>query len=188
MLKKISLTFLGLLALTAVSYAGGSFQGFPLVGGDGATNCLSFGNNGVCNQYQPAGPAVVPPGSTFPADTNIQGGGSNANPSTVNIPVTSIGLGSIVVTTSPATATIANGTNYYILNGAQGSAFTLTTPSAPTPNQLLTITCQAATVGALTVAANTGQTLANNPAAACVAGVVYAWVWDATNATWRRAQ
>jgi hypothetical protein len=57
MIKKLGLYALALVATVGLAMAGGAFQGFPLVGGDGQTNCLSYGNNNVCNQYQPAGPA-----------------------------------------------------------------------------------------------------------------------------------
>lgn len=141
MLKKIGLTFLGLLALTAVSYAGGSFQGYPLVGGDGATNCLSFGNNGVCNQYQPAGPSNLTGNETVPADTNIQGGGSNANPSTVNVPVTLFGIGygkATVLSTTGTTAsvTVADGISAQIYSGAGTATYTaFNLPANPIGNQ-----------------------------------------------------
>ena len=197
MLKKIGLTFLGLLALTAVSYAGGAFQGYPLVGGNGTSNCLSFGNNGVCNQYQPAGPATIPNGSTIPADTNIQGGGSNANPSTVNIPLNLFQTGALQVVTSGTSGTIGAGIDTYILNGV-GTTFAVTMPAAPVDNQVLMIANSSTVVSTFSVAANTGQSLVqgaaptnlaaqtNNSAAAALSAVVY--VYRASNTSWYRIQ
>ncbi len=129
-MKKILLTIAMLLTGT-VAYAGGAFQGYPLVGGDGATNCLSFGNNGVCNQYQPAGPSDVPPLSTLPADTNIQGAGSNANPSTVSVPLSL--TGAVVQNASPLTGTtvaVNQGTNKLVMTPAGTiAALTVTLPA-----------------------------------------------------------
>lgn len=133
MIKKLGLSIFALALTAGLAIAGGAFQGFPLVGGDGATTCLSFGNNGVCNQYLPAGPSDAPPLSTFPADTNIQGAGSNANPSTVNVPLSL--TGAVVQNGTPLTgATIAvnQGTNKLILAPAGTiAALTVTLPAGP---------------------------------------------------------
>lgn len=101
-MKKLLLAA-ALLFCADAAFAGGAFQGFPLIGGDGATTCLSFGNNGVCNQFLPAGPADAPPLSTFPADTNVQGAGNNLNPATVNVPLSL--TGATVLDAAPLTGT-----------------------------------------------------------------------------------
>ena len=196
MLKKIGLTFLGLLALTAVSYAGGAFQGYPLVGGDGATNCLSFGNNGVCNQYQPAGPATIPNGSTIPADTNIQGGGSNANPSTVNIPLNLFQTGALQVVTSGSAVTVSAGIDTVVLSGV-GATQAVTLPAAPVDNTVVTIAnSSAVAITTFSIVANSGQSLvgvAPTNLAAQVASTTapsgfttVAYVYRASNTTWYR--
>jgi len=190
MLKKIGLTFLGLLALTAVSYAGGAFQGYPLVGGNGTSNCLSFGNNGVCNQYQPAGPSDVPPGSTFPADTNIQGGGSNANPSTVNIPA--VLTGAVVWNASPLTGTsttLPAGVSKVVLTPAGTiAAYTLTLPagSALVDGQELFFYTNN-TVTSFTVTAGSGTTITpsiTTLTAAAPVKLIYVQL-TATTGTWQ---
>lgn len=103
MFKKLAATMVALLASASIAFAGGAFQGYPLIGGDGATTCLSFGNNGVCNQFIPAGPNVLAPGSTVPADTNVQGAGSAGNPATVSVPA--VLTGATVLDAAPLTAT-----------------------------------------------------------------------------------
>jgi hypothetical protein len=181
--------------LIGAAYAGGAFQGYPLVGGDGASNCLSAGNNGVCNQYQPAGPATVPSTSTIPADTNVQGAGTNANPATVAIPVSLFQVGGLQVITTGAANTVNAGIDTVILNGV-GATEAITLPAAPTDNTVVTITnSTAVAVATFSVVANSGQSLVgvaptnlaaqtNNSAAAAQSFVAY--VYRASNTTWYR--
>ena len=158
MFKKLSLAVLGLVAGASIAFAGGAFQGYPQVGGDGATNCLSFGNAGVCNQYQPAGPADVPPASTIPADTNIQGSGTV----TVNIPA--VLTGATVLNNAPLTGAIIAlpaGTAKLMLKPAGTIAtLTVTLPASTAlfdGEELFIYSSQ--TVTALTVTAGSGTTL-----------------------------
>ena len=195
MLKKIGLTFLGLLALTAVSYAGGAFQGYPLVGGDGASNCLSAGNNGVCNQYQPAGPSTLTGNETIPADTNIQGAGSNANPATLVFPTKLFGNSygaNVVSTTTGTTASvvIANGVLNQIYAGSAGATYTaVTLPSAPIANQTVCIVNSSASTLTLTaVNAATGYTINGtfaNPAT-LTTGLTACWSLIGSGTVWYR--
>lgn len=64
--------------------AGGAYQNFPIVGVPADTDCQSYGNNNVCNQYRPAGPTALTGNEIMPADTGLPGG---QNPQTVDIPV-----------------------------------------------------------------------------------------------------
>lgn len=157
---------------------------FPILGGP--SFCAST-VNAVCVSTIPAGPADWTGKESLPVDTNA---GTNANtaPQTVKAFGVAFGAGALVVVTSPVTAAIPGGTPNYILSGAQGSAFTITMPATPVGGHVQRILCDAATVGVMTVAANTGQTLKNNPAAACVAGVGYSWVYNQTATTWYRLQ
>ena len=190
MLKKIGLTFLGLLALTAVSYAGGAFQGYPLVGGNGTSNCLSFGNNGVCNQYQPAGPSSTTGSETIPADTNIQGGGSNANPSTVVIPIVTLG-GGLLVTEAPLTGvsiTLTAQTTKLAINPAGTiAAHTIVLPAASAliDGQTLEIG-STQIITALTVTAGSGTTVVGVPSGVLGAIGGFKIVYQASTATWFR--
>src|SRR5579859_5886132 len=87
-LKKLSLATAALAASIGVALAGGAFNGFPIVGDPGNDVCLSFGNNGVCNQFSPAGPATITGNENIPADTGLASG---QNPQTVLIPSALLG-------------------------------------------------------------------------------------------------
>lgn len=98
MFKKLGLG-LAILVISAVNaFAGGAFNQYPEIGttqntvnppGPGySTVCTSFGNNNVCNQYQPWYGPTVPPLAYVPADTGLPGG---QNPQTVTIPATLMG-------------------------------------------------------------------------------------------------
>lgn len=85
MLKKLLLTSAFLGAGIAAAIGAGAFNGYPIVGDNGSTTCLSTGNSGVCNQFSPAGPTALTGDELIPADTG------NQNPATVNIPVSLLG-------------------------------------------------------------------------------------------------
>lgn len=81
MFKKYLLASAALLASVGLAIAGGAFNGFPIVGDPGNTTCLQIGNNGVCNQFSPAGPNALTGEELIPADT-----GNTGMPQTVLIP------------------------------------------------------------------------------------------------------
>lgn len=81
--KKLSFSLAGLLASASLAMAGGAFSQYPIVGQDANTVCLSFGNNGVCNQYAPAGPNGPTGVETIPMDT---GAANGQNPQTIVMP------------------------------------------------------------------------------------------------------
>lgn len=88
MLKKLGLSILAVGLTAGLALAGGAFNGFPIVGDPGNTTCLSFGNNGVCNQFSPAGPNGLTGEELVPADTgNLNG----QNPQTILIPTGLLG-------------------------------------------------------------------------------------------------
>lgn len=185
MLKK--LTLISLLLFPSFAFAQGFTTNLPSLGG--ASYCDSTVNN-VCVSTIPAGPADWTGKENLPVDT-YAGTNSNTAPQTVKTSAVSFGAGALVVITSPATATIPGGTPNYVLSGAQGSGFTITMPTSPVGGHIQRIICDAATVGTMTVAANTTvvtQVLKNNPSAACTAGVTYAWVYNQTLLTWYRIQ
>lgn len=74
MKRKISLVGLALVASTAIALAGGVFSQYPILGVPADTNCLSFGNNNVCNQYSPAGPTATTGNETILLDSNLPNG------------------------------------------------------------------------------------------------------------------
>lgn len=85
MLKKIGLSILAVGLTAGVALGAGYFSGLPIVGDPGNTTCLSYGNNGVCNQYSPAGPNGLTGEELVPADTG------NNNPATVLVPTGLLG-------------------------------------------------------------------------------------------------
>lgn len=84
MLRKLGLSALAITASISYALAGGAFNGLPIVGVPANTNCLSYGNGGVCNQYSPAGATTITGNEVFPADTQLPNG---QNPQTELIPL-----------------------------------------------------------------------------------------------------
>ena len=171
--------------LVSVAYANGMFWNLPVLGSSSTAYCSLYRGDGTtCAEFTPAGPATFSGSELVPADTQLPNGNQ---PQTVRIPLTSLGQGAALDVTSVGTSqTIPANTPFYFLDGAQGSALTVTMPAAPTEGYIQHVVCEAATVGTLTVAANTGQTLKGNPNAACTAGVGYNWRYQASNTTWYR--
>lgn len=148
---------------------------------------------GICAQTVPAGPSVFAGTEYVPADIPAQGSTNTSGAAqTAAVSLLQLGQGPMVDLTTVATAnTIPLNTPWYFLDGAQGSALTVTMPATAIEGQIQHIVCEAATVGTMTVAANTSvvtQVLKGNPNAACVAGVGYAWRYQASNLTWYRIQ
>lgn len=83
-MKKTLSSLLALVMSAAPAFAGGAFSQYPITGVPGNTVCLSYGNNGVCNQYAPAGPSDSSGGWTIPADT---GNIANQGQQTVVVPL-----------------------------------------------------------------------------------------------------
>jgi hypothetical protein len=195
MFKKLTLSAVALLACFGIAYAGGAFQGYPAVGGNGATNCLSFGNNGVCNQFQPAGPSAITGNETIPADTNVQGAGSVGNPATVSIPLASLGLGNYVYE-APLTGvsiTIAATTRTLIIEPAGTIAthtVVLPASTALVDGQAFGL-CSTQIITALTITPGSGTTVSNTQTATIVplgtgAAACPEWIYRQANTTWYR--
>lgn len=88
MFKRLGLSSLAVMLTTAIVLAGGAYSNFPIIGIPADTDCQSYGNNNVCNQYRPAGPTSLTGNEIVPSDTQLPGG---QNPQTVDIPVYLIG-------------------------------------------------------------------------------------------------
>lgn len=196
----------GLLGAGVVAaVAGGSWQTLPGIGS--ASYCASTvtgtGNLGgatgqgqgtigsICGQTIPAGPATFAGTEIIPADIYTPGTNTGAGgPQTAFISLPQLGQGAMVDLTTVVSSTIPANTPFYFLDGTQASAFTITMPASPIEGQIQRVTCEAATAGVLTVAANTSvnasQTLNGNPNAACVASTNYNWRYQASNSTWYR--
>lgn len=199
MFKKLGLSILAVALTAGLAMAGGAFQGLPLVGGDGQTNCLSYGNNNVCNQFLPAGPSSLTGNETIPADTNAQG----TVPATVNVSVLGLNAGpyQYAAPLTGTSVTVANTSRRLMLEPAGTiAALTVVFPAAGAvgsatqllDNQTFGL-CSRQVVTALTITNGAGATVLDPPtaltaplttgAASCVE-----WVYRKTNASWYRVQ
>lgn len=164
MFKKIGITLAALIAAVTVSYAASGVWTFlPKVTGDG-TACLSYGNNSVCNQYQPAGPSTLTGNETFPADTN-----SSNQPYTVTIPTNLFGGaygGNTVFSTTGTTAAVVvgDGIANYIYTGAGTATFTsFKLPANPITNQKVCLVNAGSGVLTLSAVAASANSYGNTP-------------------------
>jgi hypothetical protein len=164
-MKKLLLATFGLILTGALAFAGGIWNGFPIIGNPSNTVCLSFGNNGVCNTYVPGTYLNnVPATAMFMSDTGLTGtNGLDVIPQSVYVPA---GLtGATSVDAAPLTTnsiTIVAGTSKLMLNPAGTiAALTVLLPADSTTlldAQTFNIyTTQ--TVTALTVTPFSGTTL-----------------------------
>jgi len=159
---------------------------------------LSYGNNNVCNQYQPAGPANLTGNETIPADTNAQG----QVPATVNVSVLGLNAGpyQYVAPLTGASVTVANTSRRLVIDPAGTiAALTVVFPAAGAAgsatqlldNQTFGL-CSTQVVTALTVTNGAGTTVLNPPTALAVpsgtAPACYEWVYRKANTSWYRVQ
>lgn len=170
MLKKLLLSAALLISAAGVALAAGAFQGFPGVGVTANTNCLSTGNNGVCNQFQPAGPTYLQGTETFPADSNyVNPQGAATQPYTITIPTSLFGSGygnAATSTTTGTTATVqaTDGTGTYIYAGASTATYTsFKLPPNPMTNQKFCLANAGSGVLTLTAVAAGVNTFGNTP-------------------------
>ena len=164
MLKKLSLAFAGLIAVSGIAIAAGLFQGYPLVGDTAGTTCLSTGNNGVCNQYRPAGPAALTGNEQIPADT-----GSSNQPTTVLIPTSLLGNGygaaaASTTTGTTASVTVADGVSTQIYAGAGTATYTaFNLPANPIDNHRVCLVNAGSGVLTLSAVAASANSFGNTP-------------------------
>lgn len=194
---------LALAVSLSPAYAGGLNQTLPIIGGTSycastvtGTGALS-GTTGqgqgtigsICAQTIPAGPATFTGTENARVDLFAPGTSNGSPVQTAVTGIQQLGQGAFIDIAAPASATIPAGDVFYSLDGTQASAFTITMPVVVVDGQFQEVICTAATAGVLTVAANTSvvtQVIKNNPNAACVAGTVYKWRYNASNLTWFR--
>jgi len=170
MLKKLGLGLFA-LAISAsgafaqyTSQAGGQGAGYPTLNLPADTQCLRFGNGGVCSAFAPAGPTALTGFETFLADTH---GAAGSIPQTMNVPLTAVGAGVLTVSVplTGDTVTLTAQTRQLIINPA-GTIATLTVnmpaASATMVNGSRIGICSTQIVTALTLAGGTGNTF--NPA------------------------
>lgn len=183
-MKKLFLASVIFIGSVGAALAGGAFSQYPQIGVPANTDCLSFGNNGVCNQYRPAGPNNLAGGAVIPSDTNNPNG---QNPQTVLIPA--VLTGSTTQDAAPvaaATVTVVSGTAKLLLDPAATLA-TLTVVLPPATalvdGEELSIT-SSQTVTALTVTPGTGTTIAGTAPSTVGANAPVNLVYHAASAKW----
>lgn len=191
MFKKLGLAFLSVFLVSTLAYAGGAFQGLPIVGDPGNDICLSFGNNGVCNTFSPAGPPAITGLENVPVNTNAPGGQGFQN---VLVPITVLGAGAtqLAAPLTGATVAVTAQTSNLVLNPAGTiAALTVTLPAASTLTNGQTLKIGSTqVVTALTLTSGTGTSIVGGATAIAAAGgfeLVYIES-NATNGTWYRLQ
>jgi len=204
----------------SAAFAGSQWGNFPQLGNTQNTNnppgpgysttCESFGNNGVCNQFQPFGPTYLQGMETFPVDSNYP----NQQPNSFTIPMNLMANGFGGTTIFPTTGTTAlvqaaDSISNLIYSGAGVATFTsFKLPPNPMSNQkfclsnagsgILTLTAVAAGVNSFgNTPTITGVTPTSIPVATAVgtAGTVTlasnCWIYQAgasNNGIWYRVQ
>jgi len=205
MFKKLGLALLALAALAGASYAqyttqaGGQGAGLPTVDVPADTQCLRYGNGGVCSAYAPAGPTAITGYETVIGDTHSAAG---SVPQTVNIPLTAIGGGKLIVSAplTGATINLDAQTRQLIVNPAGTiAALTVNMPaaSATMVNGSRIGICGTHVVTALTLGGGTGNTFSPTQPTAMLVPVVtgaascFEFIYSKTSATagvWYRTQ
>lgn len=205
MFKKLGLALLALAALAGASYAqyttqaGGQGAGLPTVDVPADTQCLRYGNGGVCSAYAPAGPTAITGYETVIGDTHSAAG---SVPQTVNIPLTAIGGGKLTVSAplTGATINLDAQTRQLIVNPAGTiAALTVNMPaaSATMVNGSRIGICGTHVVTALTLGGGTGNTFSPTQPTAMLVPVVtgaascFEFIYSKTSATagvWYRTQ
>jgi len=199
MLKKLGLTLFALaLSASGALAQQGLWSDFPTIGVPADTECLRFGNGGVCNAYRPAGPAAITGNETIPADTNLGAAGIQ----TTRIDVNSLGAGAITInsTTGAQTPAVTNGVSNYFYTGAGAATFTtFTFPTAPAQGQRLCIYNAGTGIITLTSLVATGKTLVGTTptsipvavasgAQATVTNAGVCYLYDIATLSWYRFQ
>jgi len=180
-----------------LAYAAGVWSTLPLIGG--ASYCAStvtgttlpssqgpFGvvpgstqgtGNSICGQTVPAGPLTFAGTETIPMDLYAPGTSNGAGgPTTALANINQLGQGVVVdSTSSSATQTIPNNTQFYVLDTNTPGTVAVTMPAAAIEGQVQHVICGIAVGTALSVAANTGQAIKGNTPATCTAGQGFAW-------------
>lgn len=198
---------LGLAAVVAISvlvplaYAGGIFQGYPIVGSAAfcnSTNSQSTSptvpgtlpSNTNCTNTVPAGPTTLTGAETYPADTNLTQG---IPPQTVRIPTVMAASGAYA-TSVPLTGTTINvgtGISNYLANPSGTiAALTVVLPQSPIDGQIFrfatsstisTISFSGGASGAAVDNSSTTLTVTTAPASMGVA-----FIYKASANSWYR--
>lgn len=165
---------------------GQAFPNYPTVGVPANTQCLSYGNNGVCNQYRPAGPNTLTGNETIPADTNTANG---QNPQTVLVTSSLFAGGygnATIASTTGTTAAVqaADGVGTYVYTGAGTATYTsFKLPANPIQNQKFCLVNAGSGVLTLTAVAAAANSYGNTPTVVGVTPVSLPVMTNAGTAT-----
>lgn len=158
-------------------YAAGSglYKDYPLAGNTQntstppgplfSTTCTSYGNNGVCNQYQPYGPTYLQGSEVFLVDSNY----ANQNPVDFTVSMSNManGYGGTTVsstTGTTATVQVADSISTFIYSGAGTATYTsFKLPPNPMNNQKLCLANAGSGILTLTAVAAGTNVYGNTP-------------------------
>ena len=164
-MKKLLVAIAAMFIAGAAYAASGLYKDFPQVGNSANTTCTSYGNNSVCNQYQPLGPAYLQGTEAFLADTNY----SSQNPVDITIPMNLManGFGGTTVSTTTGTTalvSVADSISTYVYAGAGAGTYTsFVLPPNPTNNQKLCLANAGSGILTLTAVAAGVNRFGNTP-------------------------
>jgi hypothetical protein len=205
-IRLAALAAVACLAVPMLAYAGGMWQtwvgigqpsycasvvsGVTLPSGQGPYGVVPGSTQGTgqgpCAQTVPAGPSLFTGNEYVPVDLGPLGSTSSGPTTSAVVTLPQLGQGALLDVTSVTSSTIPGGTPFYLLDGTQSSAFTITMPANPVEGYIQRIACESSTAGTLTVTGNVGQNVKNNPNTTCAAGTNYAWRYQASGSTWYR--
>lgn len=188
------------VAISTAAYAAGNYSTYPIigqpafcdsvvsgaggfnvpqgnVGGGGATGQGQATSGSLCAQTIPAGPPAFTGNEVVPMDT-LPGGGTN--PQTVTAGINQLGQGAIFDSVAAtAGVTIPNNSQFFVLDTGTATTVAVTMPLAAVEGQIQHVLCGVAVSAALSVVANTNQTIKGNTTATCLAGAAFAWRFSA---------
>jgi hypothetical protein len=187
-------------AVSVTAYAAGLWSTLPIIGGasycastvTGVTLPASQGPYGVvpgstqgtgvssCAQTVPGGPATFAGTEMVPLDLLTPGTSSAGPATTALVNINQLGQGTVFDSTSAsASITIPANSQFFVLDTGTAATVAVTMPAAAIEGQIQHLLCGVAVGTALSVAANTGQTIKGNTTATCAAGAAFAWRFSA---------
>lgn len=142
-------------------------------GGGGVTGQGQASSTAVCAQTIPAGPPTFSGLELLPLDTGLPGG---ASPQSATVNVNQLGQGVVVDSVaSGAALTIPANSQFFVLDTGTAATVAVTMPAVAEEGQIQHLLCAAAVGTALSVVANTGQTIKGASPTTCTAGQGFAW-------------
>jgi hypothetical protein len=188
--KSLIAAVCALVAISTSAYAAGLWSTLPIVGGaayctgtvtgtgalSGATGQGQGTIGSICGLSQPGGPATFTGSEVFPLDLLAPGSQSLGPQTSALANITQLGQGALVDSVSTSAAqTIPAGVAFYVLDTGTPATVAITFPAAPIEGQIVHLDCGIAIGTALSVVANTGQTVKGAAPTTCTAGQGFAW-------------